>query len=476
MNLTQKLMGLILILCYVGLTGCTPTATPPTIATLETDTSPPTQVPTTPTTAPLPEATSTPNLPTATPTHEPTVDLSNIRLNFWHPWTGDKEFAILTMVNKFNATNEYGIVVTAFSQGGDLYQGIRAGINAGMLPHLTASFTNQIQSWDNHGGVIVDLNQYIHDPVWGLTDLEQEAYFPEFWNIDVNANGKRLGFPVYRYAMVLFYNQTWAQELGFSAPPQTPAEFKEQACAAAAHNNNGTGGWIANTDTATIMSWLQAFGATGVASNGDGYDFSNYATTEAFEFIKSMFASGCAWIPETYYPNDEFATRQGLFYSSSIAGLPYQGYAMENNASQDEWQVLPYPSTDGQGVINMTGASYAMFESSEAEQLASWIFIHWLIAPENQAAMIEASGYFPTSDLAYANLEKYTAENPQWAQAQTLIPLTQTEPIFGSWGIARWAVQDAAEELINPTFASADIPILLETLNETLAEIHLENR
>ncbi len=54
---------------------------------------------------------------------------------------------------------------------------------------------------------------------------------------------------MHQSAQVMFYNNTWASELGFDAAPQTADEFKEQACAAAAANdaddtpdNDGTGG------------------------------------------------------------------------------------------------------------------------------------------------------------------------------------------------------------------------------------------
>ena len=84
-------------------------------------------------------------------------------------------------------------------------------------PNLVAGYNNQLQSWDNLGGVIVDLNGYIDDPEWGLDPATQADFYPVIWNQDSNAN-KRLGLPVYRSTVVIFYNQSWAQELGFETP------------------------------------------------------------------------------------------------------------------------------------------------------------------------------------------------------------------------------------------------------------------
>jgi hypothetical protein len=98
-----------------------------------------------------------------------------------------------------------------------------------------------------------------------------------------------------------------------------------------------------------------------------------------------------------------------------------------------------------------------------------------MLKPENQAQFIEASGYLPVSATAMNYLEDYAAENPLWAQAVNLIPYGQTEPGLGSWGIARWAFGDAIEELFAPDYDPQQIPLLLEKLEETLNEIHVNN-
>jgi ABC-type glycerol-3-phosphate transport system substrate-binding protein len=125
--------------------------------------------------------------------------------------------------------------------------------------------------------------------------------------------------------------------------------------------------------------------------------------------------------------------------------------------------------------MNVYGSAYAIFESTPEEQLASWLFIQWMLQPENQARFVEASGYLPVSASALDYLEDYAAEHPRWAQVVEMIPYGQTEPALGSWGIARWAFGDAIEELFGPDFSSEEIPALLEKLEETLNEIHLNN-
>ncbi|MFN2235706.1 MAG: extracellular solute-binding protein [Anaerolineales bacterium] len=414
--------------------------------------------------------------PTNTPLSEgvDSLDLDRVEIEFWHPWTQNKEYAILSLVNQFNAENEYGIVVTAFSQGGDLYTNVRTALGSESAPNLVAGYNNQIQSWDNLGGAIVDLNAYIDDPQWGLDPAAQADFYPVIWNQDTNAN-KRLGLPVYRSTVVIFYNQSWAQELGFETPPQTLDELRGQACAAAAENNDSTGGLIATTDISTNMSWLFAFEGGLLHPNGKQYQAVTPENQAAFTYLYELLETGCAWVPGAYYPNQEFATRKALFYPSSVAGIPFQIRAFEQADNFDQWTVLPFPGISGEPVINVYGHAYAMVESTPEEQLASWLFLKWMLQPENQAKFIEASGYLPVSQSSLVYLESYAAENSLWAQALALLPDGQIEPALGSWGIARYAFGDAVEELFAPDFSSDQIPALLDELEEILNETHAHN-
>lgn len=456
----------------MGLTACgreissTPEGTIPSVAQ---SISPRVTRTSTPTSAPEPTR-------TVAPLNAGPADLEGLELQLWHPWIeGDQETALLSLIDEFNQTNEWGFTVTASSYGDDLDPAIRSAVGSNGLPDVTLGTIQQLQSWQNYGNIIVDQFDYVHDPEWGLSAVEQSDFYPVFWEQDV-VNGVRLGMPLYRSAAVLFYNQTWAEELGFDSPPATPAGFKEQACAAAASNNDGSGGWIASSDPAAVMSWLLAYGEDGLTEAGHGYSFNSSKGQAAFEFIKSMFKSGCAWIPDNPYPGEEFAARRGLFLSSSIAALPFQISLFEEAANKDQWTMLPFPAEAGDPAINVYGASLAILESNPERQLAAWLFIAWLAQPENQAQFAQAGSYYPAraSDLEF--LADYATDHPQWSAALDLIPYGKVEPNFGSWSVARWALSDAMIQLVNPDFSSEEIPVLLGELDTLLAETHLQNR
>lgn len=438
-----------------------------------------------------------PVMNTPAPTHpvQPTIttvplgiepeDLQGVAIQFWHPWTQDVAYVVESLVEQFNDQNPYGILVTAMGQGGNLYQNVQEGIRTGLVPDVSVAMNYQIQSWDNYGNFITDLEVYVHDPEWGLTETEIADFYPPRWEQDL-FKGKRLGLPAQTSAAVLFYNQSWAAELGFESPPETAAGFKDQACAAAAasiltassvgQDSHGIGGWIASTDPGSVMGWVLAFGEDGVAEGGDGYAFDTPAANEAFAFIKSLFKSGCAWVPDDRNPNSEFATRKGLFFSSDILGLPYQRSVFEFYDGMDEWVPIPYPGVAGAPAINLYGLSFATLKTTPTHQLAAWVFIKWMTQPENQVPFIEASGYLPTRASTMDLMGDYARAHPHWVAARDLISNSRVEPGFGSWVVARWALSDAASELISSDFSSERIPPLLKDLDALLAEIHIQNR
>lgn len=464
--------------CFIFF-ACTPeVTTTPEIGTMV---APPVRV--TPTveleSTPLAEPYETP-VTLATPISIKAKDLRNIRVHFWHPWIQDTEHAIRDLVDRFNAENEYGITVEAESHSIDLSQDVRVGINRGDFPVLVVASNYDLQSWDYDDHFVVDLEGYLSDPEWGLPGSLVTDFDPLVWQQDV-FRGKRLGIPVYRSGTVLLYNRSWAQDLGFDSAPLTPEAFKKQACAAAAATpasleNPGVGGWIASFDPGTVMTWVMAFGDDGLNLAGDGYQFNSPDTVAAFEFIRGLFTSGCAWLPEGAYAWDLFANRQGLFYSTTISGVGAQELVDEKGQNIDEWVVIPYPAPDGFPVINLYGPAYAILNGTPREQLAAWVFIRWLLQAENQARLVESGGYFPTGQPTSAWLKDYAKGNPKWFAALDLVSYGHPEPVFGSWSVGRWALSDVAMELAHENLSAQEIPLILEDLDALLAEIHAQKR
>jgi ABC-type glycerol-3-phosphate transport system substrate-binding protein len=428
--------------------------------------------------------TPAPPTPTSTPVPTSTLgltaeDLAGVTLTLWHPWSGELGQGLQDAIDSFNAENPYGISAQGLHKGGfnDLYAAIEsAGLAA--LPDLVVAYPYQIRMWDSRGLTVADLELYLSDPEWGFGAGERDAFYQAFFGED-QPDGKRSSFPLQRNAEVLYYNVSWARELGFDLPPQTPKDFRNQACAAAQANasdeeasNDGTGGWVINATPPSILSWMYAFGSEILAPGGKGYRFNSPASAEMIAFLNDLHDSGCAWESAGPYNEVEFASRQGLFITAPLADYPYQIAELERAGNDDDWGVIPFPSLEGAPVVTLYGPDLAVFAGSPEEVLASWLLIKWLSAPEQQARLIAAGDTLPLSNSAADQLQAYANANPQWSQALALLEFTRREPDLPSWSVVRWVVGDVGTQIFRSYFTSDRTQATLELMDETAAELN----
>jgi ABC-type glycerol-3-phosphate transport system substrate-binding protein len=277
----------------------------------------------------------------------------------------------------------------------------------------------------------------------------------------------------------MVYNQSWAEEMGYAVPPETPQEFREQACAAAQAMdldtdpaNNSHGGWAINTAPAAFLTWLYAFDSHVLAQGEASYHFDTAESEAALVYLKDLYDAGCAWEDNDEYPLPEFANRQALFATLPLSDLPALAAELERAENQDQWTVIGFPSDQAQPLITVYGPSFAMLGASPEEQLASWLLIKWLASPEEQARFITAGGTFPTRTSVSDLLKPYGVAHPQWAQAKSLLSTARTEPNLASWSVVRWALGDVATQVFRYYFTPDRIPATLALLDETAAELH----
>jgi ABC-type glycerol-3-phosphate transport system substrate-binding protein len=438
-----------------------------------------------PSSTPAPRASPSTPVPLASTLDVEADDLRGVLLRFWHPWGGPSAQVIAELVEEFNLDNPYGILVTPVSYSGydALAEDLTGSPGSDERPQVVAGLLHQALAW-NGPLQAIDLNPYVSDPEWGIPGAEQADYFTPFWEQEV-VDGRRLGIPAFRSGQLLFYNRTWARELGFQAPPTTPEQFRQQACAAARAlrvdndpANDGAGGWIVSTDYAAMLGWIYAFGGNPLKMPEPGvdqnvYQFNTPEIQEAFTFLRGLFDEGCAWQPQSAVPDTAFAGRLGLFASGSILDIPDQAESFRLRGSHDEWAVLPMPSPDGQPAFNTYGPSYYILSASPEQQLAAWLLIRWLSASENHARLIESSGALPVQKGALESLEGYSQRRPQWSEAVDLLDSARTEPAYASWGQVRFALGDAATQLFRSYFTIDQVPVLLNYLDNFAAELHL---
>lgn len=445
-----------------------------------------------------PEVTATrqtplpPTRPVFTPTQTPEpVSMLNITkeqlkgvvVRFWHHWTGPSGDLMQALVEEFNLTNPWGILAVEINQGNldQIDEKLDLSKSNTDRPDLVVGYLHQALTWDEQIG-LVDLNDYLKDPIWGYSSQDMADFYPVFWEYDFHQE-KRLGIPAQRYGQLLFYNQSWARELGFNDVPLSTEIFAQQACAASTANNqdqstsnDGTGGWIISSEYPAVLSWMYAFGGAIIDENSASlkapYDFDQEQVLRAYIFLRDMYDQGCAWLPENPWPETYFSERKALFASGSISDIPYFLDALKRAGNTDQWTVLAYPGPEDTQVLNVYGPSFQVLASTEQQQLAAWMLMKWLLEPENQTRLVQTTFAYPLRISVAQQLQQTGMQSPAWGAAVDLLEYARVEPALRSWELVRWAISDSATQLFRSYTTLEQIPGLVRYLDQTAAELH----
>lgn len=465
LRLTISLFLLALLLSCQ--TGALPSAVPPSAT--------PTALQPGPT---LPSVTLAPTaIATVTPTPIATLppqELNGQTIEFWHPWPGAAAIQAQAMVEEFNASNPWGIRVQVRALGGNaaLSDAAALALATGTAPDLIASTPDQINAWQKAGIPLINLTPYLQDPTWGLSAAQQAEFYPTFWLENSNETGQ-WSVPALRTARVIYYNQTWANELGFPNPPRTPKEFRNIACASARSlrldanpDNDGLGGWVLDSDALTLLGWLWAFDWQGIpATDNQTYTFQSSQAQAAFEFWRGLLDQNCAWVNRSVTPNQAFANRQAILFTGEAGDLSLQSRLMARANNQDAWVILPFPTQAQTSLLLTHGQSYALFASTPPRQLAAWAFTRWMLETSQHARLAQAADGLPLSRSAWDLLSTVRSTQTAWQPLMQSLEAARPAPALASWRTVRHLLEDAAWQLRQPYSSQEKIPAILQQLD-----------
>ena len=140
---------------------------------------------------------------------------------------------------------------------------------------------------------------------------------------------------------------------------------------------------------------------------------------------------------------------KAMFATASLEDLSSYARAMASADNADEWTVLTFPGDIQTGLV-IYGSSYVVLKSTPEQQLASWLFIRWLLSPQIQQKWVEVTGLFPLRTSALDLLSGYKDSHPQWSAAVGLLPQAQIKPQLASWRKVQIMLGDGFSYMFKP--------------------------
>ncbi len=469
-----RVLFIVVLILSLSIVSCTPADPTPTESS-EDETPAPTR-----TSAPTetPEAIETESTPVHLDVNED--DLAGIVVRFAHPWTGALADTIDDLAARFSMSNEWDIWVEVESFGGKsgmmsaLAQDAAEGDVSGLIaayPHELAMLTEDVFT--------INLSPYFTNPEWGLSQEARED-IPAVFLDQFTSGDALIALPVAPQATVNFFNQTWAEELGYGSTPETFEGFQELSCEAVYANNedriddnDGTGGWLVSFEPVVLASWFAAFDGDLPVDGMPSFDTDSGA--EAFSTLKAAYDQGCFWISRQPEPYFYFANRYALTYAGTLDQIPVQMGWMEEAENQDTWTAMGFPGPEGEAML-VDGPGLMITADSPENQMAAWLFARYLLDPEVQAALVRSGFTLPVRESAMDLLGDFSAAYPQWAQGAAMIDRAKPLPISQGWAVGRFLLQDAIVQFIHmeiepPSSISSELASILQALDVEIVEL-----
>ncbi len=409
-----------------------------------------------------------------------------LSIDYWHEWDGAQAEAMTQIIDAFNNDNEWGITVEPVYQGntGGLLDQISTGIVSGELPNLSgAVFTNNAMGY-YLDGVLVPLDAYLEHPVWGFDDAGMDNLNHDLLGINrvpfEPFDDQLLAWPVGMSANVLSVNLGMLAGLGMDGPPTDLASFREAACAA----NELTGpagedvqGFPVRTNDNDMYSFIVANGGYIYDDMTGLYNFTNDGAIGVLQFFQDLYSDGCAYIPDGPYVNTaDFAFGLNPMAVGSSVGVPFISKDIETSGSNIDWVNTTVPWSGDNRTLQVYQRSMGLYVSSPEKQLATWLFLKHLAAPESQVLWTEYAQYQPYTRAGLEGLgEAFLSANPQFNSVREVLLDSGTrlwsEPVL----VGSDRVGPVVQELIaNITSGGMDVmeaALAAETeANEIIAE------
>jgi multiple sugar transport system substrate-binding protein len=371
------------------------------------------------------------------------LDPSGSEVILWHSLSGPAVDALDELVDEFNATNTWHIVVVPQYQG--VYPTLRNrvddALDRGAAPDLVALYPYHAARYVQMG-VAVPLDAYAADAHFGFNEADRADIYPVFLASDRNpqVGGQWVSFPMERSALVLYYNADWLTSLGYQGAPLTWPAFKEMCQRASADvNQDGiveTFGYVMVPDASTFSALVFSRGGTLVSEDARQARFNSTEGTRAMNILRDIFPFNQAYIaPGQTWDRVDFAKGKAMFTIAPSNELPAYKAAVDK-AGLFRWGVAPLPHNTPDPVTNFVGQSWTVFKTTPKRQLAAWLFIRWFSGVNQTRRWAEATTTLPLRKSAAQAMIKKDMD-PNLKIVLDLLPFGQSEPAVTGWDPAR---------------------------------------
>lgn len=351
-----------------------------------------------------------------------------IEIEFWHAMGDQLGEVIDELVGRYNLSQDK-VVVKAVYQGSydDNFNTFLSSLGTGDEPNIVQHFDVATQK-------MLDLNRVI--PVHTLMTEAGSLQPTMFINPVRRYYSDETGMAALAFNLsvpLVYYNVDLFESLGVDPPPanwtftdlralctalQQPEP--EQYCLSLGSFTWSFEQMLANSGG---LFFNQNNGRTGRA---DQTEFGSSRGVEVMTLLTDLIKSKAAPPLDNPEAIQLFVSGRAAMLIESSANL---NYIEQNSSFEVGTGFMPHsPTSERNGVVIGGGALWLIDSGDEAENLAAWDFMQFMVAPEQQITWHQRTGYIPVRIDLYEDevLEDFWAERPNFRTAFDQLLITQT--------------------------------------------------
>ncbi len=402
------------------------------------------------------------------------ADLMDSEVHVWHSLTGPKESVLLSLASRFEAES-YPRIRLRVEFHDPVAKEALVAMEAGHPPDVIIASADELAECLQRDAV-VPLRSYVTDPTHGLSTAEQADLWPIALHATsvVSRTGQIYGLLLDCQATVMFYNTSWLKKLKISATPQSWEEFGT-ACTAAKDRKAGTAGCAFFPDGPVLVNWILGLGGSLVDAERQASALDSAEAITALSLLRNYAGEECLYcVSQPGANREDLSSQEVLFAFGSTHELAAYSAAIMNAKTQKprfDWSVAPMPHLAGQSTVTVQGSLLSVLRTSPRQQLAAWMFLKWLLRPENDAQWALATGALPLrlSSRNLPEMQAYLEQNPQYAAACELLAHAQPEPLLPNWSQIRSLLADTAASICSGSAEPADALAAAQSAADRLA-------
>jgi sn-glycerol 3-phosphate transport system substrate-binding protein len=164
----------------------------------------------------------------------------------------------------------------------------------------------------------------------------------------------------------------------------------------------------------------------GRTGRADQAEFASSRGVEVMTLLTDLIKSNAVPPPDNTEAIQLFVTGRAAMLIESSANL---SYIEQNSSFVVSTGFIPHsPTSERNGVVIGGAALWLIDSGNEAENLAAWDFMQFMVAPEQQITWHQKTGYIPVRIDLYEDevLEDFWADHPNFRTAFDQLLITQT--------------------------------------------------